>query len=117
MERIKHIYRYCIICVLVLTGCDYGMAQNVIFSASANASKIGMQDQLHVTYTLQDAKNIQQMGPENLSDFVVLAGPFQSSSSNIMIQGNNVQQTSNISWTYVLRPKHTGALTVPTLVA
>jgi len=101
----------------VLTGCNYGVAQNVVFTASANANKIGLQDQLQVTYTLQDAKNIQQMSPEGMNDFVVAAGPFQSSSSNIMIQGNNVQQTSNISWTYVLRPKHTGALAAPTLIA
>jgi hypothetical protein len=102
---------------LVLASCkDYARAQNVVFSASANASKIGDADQLQVTYTIQDANGLQSLTP-NFKDFRVLAGPFQSQSSNVEIVGNRMVQSSSISVTFILQPRHTGSVTIPPAVA
>ncbi len=98
-------------------GCS-AWAQNVVFSASASAGKIGMQDQLQVTYTIQDATNLQSVTPQGLNkDFEIVAGPFQSQSSQISYVNGRTTQTVNVSLTYVLVPKRTGTLTVPSAIA
>jgi hypothetical protein len=104
-------------CLFLLSGCS-AWAQNVVFSASASAGKIGMQDQLQVTYTIQDATNLQSLTPQGLNkDFEIVAGPFQSQSSQVSYANGRTTQTVNVTLTYVLVPKHTGNLTVPSAIA
>ncbi len=88
-------------------------AQNVVFTTNAGASKMGLNDQIEVSYTIRDAENLQTMGPGTLKDFKVVGGPFQSQSSSINIVGNRTVQTMSVSLTYVLRPLHTGNLNIP----
>lgn len=87
--------------------------QNVVFTATAEAAKMGLNDQIQVSYTIRDAENLQTMGPGNIKDFLIVAGPFQSQSSNISIIGNRTVQTMSVSLTYVLQPRHTGNLVIP----
>ena len=109
--------RYSILCLLALAGCADMVAQNVQFTTDVNANRIGQKDQLQVTYTIRDAQNVQTMGPSNLNDFDVVAGPFQSQGSNVTVVGNKMVQSVSISLTYVLQPKRTGNLTVPSAIA
>jgi hypothetical protein len=109
--------RYSFLCFIALAGCVQVLAQNVEFSTDVNTNRIGQKDQLQVTYTLRDAQNVQTMGPANLTDFDVVAGPFQSQGSNITVVGNKMVQSVSISLTYVLQPKRTGVLTVPAAIA
>lgn len=87
--------------------------QNVVFTATAGASKMGLNDQIEVSYTIRDAENLQGIGPGNLKDFVIVGGPFQSQSSNITVSGGRTVQTMSVSLTYVMQPRHTGNLTIP----
>src|ERR1043165_2647947 len=104
--------------LVLLAACSSrGAAQNVVFSAAANTSKLGVNDQLQVTYTLQDIESVQSLTPGHNRDFKVLAGPFQSQSTNMQIVGNRMIQNSSISFTFVLQPRHTGAITIPPAVA
>ena len=116
--RLSNYYRQLhLTCLFILSGCS-AWAQNVVFSASASAGKIGVQDQLQVTYTIQDATNLQSLIPQGLNkDFEIAAGPFQSQSSQISYVNGRTTQTVNVSLTYVLVPKHTGNLTVPSAIA
>ena len=49
--------------VLVLVQAFGAGAQNVVFTANTNAAKIGLQDQVEVTYTIRDAENLRTMSP------------------------------------------------------
>ncbi|RYE22345.1 MAG: protein BatD [Sphingobacteriales bacterium] len=115
---LSNYYRRLLMACMLLPMGYSAWAQNVVFSASASAGKIGVQDQLQVTYTIQDAVNLQTLTPQGLNkDFEVVAGPFQSKSSQISYTNGRTTQMVNVSLTYVLVPKHTGNLTVPSAVA
>jgi hypothetical protein len=102
---------------VLLAACSIGAhAQNVVFSANANAGKIGVADQLTVTYTIQDVEGLQSITP-SFKDFKVLGGPFQSQSSNMQVVNGRMTQSSSVSLTFVLQPRHTGRLTIPAAVA
>ncbi len=102
--------------LFLLAACGNAEAQNVVFSANANASKIGVADQLQVTYTIQDVDGLQSLNP-NFKDFKVLGGPFQSQSTNMQVVGNRMIQSSSISLTFILQAKHTGAIVIPPATA
>lgn len=103
--------------LLLLAACSAGVsAQDVVFSANANAGKIGVADQLTVTYTIQDVDGLQSITP-SFKDFKVLGGPFQSQSTNMQIVGNRMMQSSSVSLTFILQPKHTGKLVIPAATA
>lgn len=116
MERIKHISRYSILSVLLLACSCFAWAQNgVSFTASASASKMGVQDQIQLNYTISDAQNLRSLGPTggSFKDFDILGGPYQSTSTNMSIVNGHMTQSESISLSYVLKPKHTGTLTIP----
>lgn len=111
-------WRYSILCLLLLGACGRIMAQNVVFTTNASADKIGVQDQVQVSYTIQDAQNLQTLVPQNLNrDFSIVAGPYQSNNSQVSYSNGRMVQSSSISITYVLQPKHTGSLTIPSAIA
>ncbi len=86
--------------------------QNVVFTANAGAPKMGLNDQIEVSYTIRDAENLQGVGPGSFKDFKIVGGPFQAQSSSVSISGNRAVQTMSVSLTYVLQPLHTGNLNI-----
>jgi len=103
---------------LIITGvCCHTRAQNVVFTAVAQSPKIGAKDQVQVQYTIKDAQNLQSITMPSGPDFAVLAGPYQSSSTNISINGNSTVQSQSTSFTYVLQPKHEGTMNIPPVTA
>ena len=113
----KPVFYLSFIAPFLLLACGSVLAQNVVFTANASAPKIGLSDQLQVTYTIQDANNLQQVAPGSFHDFQVVGGPFQSQSTSIQMNGNRTVQSISISLTYVLQPRHTGNLAIPPAVA
>lgn len=102
--------------LLIAASCGIAVAQNVVFSANANASKLGVADQLTVTYSIQDVDGLQSLTPV-FKDFKVLGGPFQSQSSSTQIIGNRMMQSTSISLTFILQPRRTGSITIPAATA
>jgi hypothetical protein len=92
-------------------------AQNVVFSATAGANRIGVKDQVQVQYTVKDAENLQTISPPASPDFVIVQGPFQSQSSQTSVVGNRMVTSQSISLTYVLQPRREGTFTIPPAVA
>ncbi len=110
-------WRTSIVFLLVIgVGCHV-WAQNVVFTAQAGASKIGVRDNVQVQYTIRDAQNLQSITPPNSPDFNIVQGPFQSQSSSTQISGNRAITSQSISLTYVLQPKHEGIFTIPPVLA
>ena len=99
--------------ILLLLHSLTAAGQNVVFTAEAEATKIGLNDQVQVQYTIRDVQDLKGIGNDKFKDFRVVGGPFQSQSSNVSIVGNRMIQTTSLSFTYVLQPLHTGTLTVP----
>src|SRR4051812_39518731 len=97
MVLLRITWRYGLTCLLALAGCVQAVAQTVKFTTEVSAGKIGLKDQLQVTYTIRDAQNVQQMAPSLLPDFDIVAGPFQSQNSSISVIGNRAVQSVSIS--------------------
>lgn len=95
------------------------LAQNVVFSAVAGAGKMGVQDQVQVQYTIQDVNDLQSVSPsaELFKDFDIVGGPYQSWNTQVSISNGRTVQSRSLSLTYVLQPKHTGTLNIPSASA
>lgn len=100
-----------LLCVLGIL--CHTQAQGVSFVASPTTAKMGVKDQIQVTFTISNVENLADLRPNGFGDFVHVAGPFQSQSMSYI----NGTRTSSISLTYVLQPKHEGKLIVPPAVA
>lgn len=88
-------------------------AQEFVFSADVSAQRMGIRDQIQVTYTVTNMQKQAQFIPPAFKDFAVVGGPQQMQSNNTSIVGSKMVQTTSVSITYVVQPKHTGSLTVP----
>lgn len=110
-------WRYYFVFLFLAGSCRDTWAQNVVFTASASANKIGIKDQVQVQFTLRDAENPQSITSPSGNDFAIVGGPYQSTSSNTQIIGNRMVSSQAITLTYVLQPRHEGTLTIPPVVA
>jgi oxygen tolerance protein BatD len=117
MKRIKDMWRISLLSLSVIVLSCQLMAQNVVFTAVTNASKVGVKDQVQLQYTVKDAQNLQSISPGMSPDFQIIGGPYQQQSSNTSINGNRVVTSQSITLTYILQPKHEGSFTIPPAVA
>lgn len=67
--------------------------------------------QLRVQFTLNGAEG-EGFTPPKFNDFEVLAGPSVSSFSNTRIENGRTFSQSSTTYTYILSPRHKGALTI-----
>lgn len=110
LTRIKRIY---ILSMALLLAQLPAWAQELVFSANVSAQKMGVQDQIQLTYTIQNLqKQVQFMSPA-FKDFDVVGGPSQMQNTNATIVNNKMVQTVSYSFVYIVQPKHTGNLTIP----
>lgn len=116
MRILYNMWRYCSVLLLVL-GCHFAVAQNVVFTAEASGNKIGTKDQVQVTYTIRDAQNLQTVTHPSDADFIIVGGPYQSQSSNTQISNGHYVTSSAISLTYILQPRREGTFTIPPVTA
>lgn len=94
--------------VLILPAVMSG--QDISFTASAPLEVTSGQ-QFRLVYTI-NAEADSFTAPE-ISDFAVLAGPSQSSSSSIQIINNQVTRNFTITYTYTLAAYKEGTFTIP----
>lgn len=106
-------WRSSILLLLVVGSCCQAWSQNVVFVAAPSSTRIGVRDQLQITFTIRNLDNLAEMGPTGFGDFQLLQGPFQSQSVSFV----NGARTSSMSVTYVLAPKHEGKLNIPPATA
>jgi len=112
MISIAYSRTICLLSLLLAAG-----AQNIVFTANASASRIGLTDQFQITYTIQDIGESATFNTgASLKEFKVLAGPFRSQSSNMQVVGNQVMQSSSFSLTFVLQARRTGIIKLPPAV-
>lgn len=106
-------------CLLLAAGINPATAQNAVFSATAGANKMGIQDQIQVQYLIKDVPNLKTLGPkpELTNDFAIVGGPYQSSGTQMSYINGKMTRSESITLTYVLQPKRKGKLTIAAAVA
>lgn len=103
---------YLACCSIVFLFVQKAAAQGVSFTATTGSPKVGLQDQFQITFTLQDAQSVGAIKTPNFKDFKVVGGPYQSSSSNMMVSGNKMVQSQSFSVSFNLQAKHVGTFTI-----
>jgi hypothetical protein len=108
-----HIWRYSGISLMLMACSCLAIAQNGVFSLGASSGKIGVKDQLQITFTIKNIPNVKDFFPVGLeNDFNVLGGPYQGRSYNFTIINNRQVQEETITISYLLQPKHEGNLSI-----
>jgi len=85
-------------------------AQAVQFVGSAN-TVVETGEQFRLTYSL-NAEGSNFIGPA-IQNFMVLAGPSQSSSSSVQYTNGRVEQSTSLSFTFILQAVQPGTYTLP----
>lgn len=85
------------------------LAQEMVFTTTPAARKVGIQDRFQVRYSIQNGTNIQKFSLPPMTDFDVVGGPMQSQSTSYV----NGERTSSVDLTYVFKAKRKGSLVIP----
>lgn len=96
--------------LLILSSWIVRADEPVRFTASAPSTVI-MDSPFQLVYTV-NASGRDLRVPE-ITNFEILAGPFQSSSSSIQIINGRQSSSESNSYTYTLQPTKTGTFTIP----
>ena len=91
----------------------YFAGAQVKFSASITPSQIGRDEFAQLKLTVENAKEVQQINPPQLKDFVIVSGPNQESGMS-MVNGNVKKY---IALSYIIKPKGVGNFSIPSAMA
>jgi BatD DUF11 like domain len=102
----KNIFKH--ISFFILLFAELANAQS--FSASVNNTTVGLNSQFQVTFTFDgnEINSLSNFSPPNFAGFMVLSGPNQSTSMQII----NGAVSASISYSYYLQPKNIGKYTI-----
>jgi archaellum component FlaG (FlaF/FlaG flagellin family) len=89
------------------------VAQEIKFTASASATKVGLQNQFQITFKLSGSAGSEKFQLPDLKNFNIVGGPMQSSSFSSI----NGSTSSSKSYTYYLQAKATGTFTIASATA
>ena len=96
-----------IIFLLLLFNGHFANAQ-VKFYASLTPAEIGKDEYTQLKLMVENANEVQQIVPPNLSNFIIVSGPNQESGMTAI----NGAVKKYIALSYVLKPKTTGSFTI-----
>lgn len=95
-----------LIAFLTVSLLGYGQEEQTLFEAVISKNRLGLNERLRVSFEMN--KDGDLFEPPAFSDFEVLMGPSQSTSSSWI----NGKRSFSRSYTYVLRPKKQGTLKI-----
>ncbi len=99
-----------LLALILLFNATLALADEVSFTASApNAVPNGQTFQL--VYTVN--ASAKELRIPEISDFDIVAGPFQSKSSSTQIINGDITHTTTLRFTYTLLPKKEGTFSIP----
>jgi len=87
-----------------------GSLKSQTFNASVSNTTVGVNEQFQISFTFQgqDINGIRSFNPPNFNNFMVLSGPNQSTSMQII----NSSVSASRSYSYYLQPKSMGKFTI-----
>ena len=83
------------------------------FSASITPSQIGKDEFAQLKLTVENAREVQQINPPQLKDFITVSGPNQESGMSV-VNGN---VNKYIALSYIIKPKGVGNFSIPPAMA
>ena len=100
---------YFLFTLLVLLS-QFDLLAQATFSAKISPGSIGKNETAELRLMIDNARQVDEITPPSLKDFVIISGPNQESG----MESNNGVTRQYIGITYLLKPKSTGrSLPVP----
>ncbi|MDY7395952.1 BatD family protein [Aureibaculum sp. 2210JD6-5] len=84
------------------------LAQETSFKASVSKDRLGVNERLRITFTI-NKQGGDNFTPPDFKDFKVLAGPMQATSFSDF----NGKKSFEMAYSYTLQPKRKGIITIP----
>lgn len=87
-----------------------GVIKSQSFTVSADNTTVGLNDRFQVTFTFEgnDINSLSNFSPPDFAGFLVLSGPNQSTSMQII----NGAVSASLSYSFYLQPKNLGKYTI-----
>ncbi len=98
------------LCILL---CQYFSLAQAGFTAKISPVSIGKDETAELRLMIENARQVDQIIPPSLNDFIVVSGPNQESG----MESSNGVTRQYIGITYLLRPKSTGKFTIGQAIA
>lgn len=92
---------------------QYTLWAQTRFTATLSASSIGKNETAELRLMIENAREVEQIIPPSLKDFIVLSGPNQESG----MENNNGVTKQYIGYTYQLQPRAKGIFTIEPAIA
>jgi hypothetical protein len=104
------INKFAKICSLAIAILLSGFSYSQSFNASVNNTTVGLSDQVEVdfVYNGKDINGLRNFNPPNFANFLVLSGPNQSTSMQII----NGAVSGSMTYSYILQPKNLGKYSI-----
>ncbi len=102
----KKVFQKIILLFFLLTG--YFANAQIKFSASLTPAEIGKDEYTQLKLMVENANEVQQIVPPNLSNFIIISGPNQESGMTMI----NGAVKKYIALSFILKPKATGNFTI-----
>jgi len=106
-------FRYSIVFLLIIGVSCHAWAQDISFSATPSANKIGVNDPLQITFTISNVNGLKDFHPQGFGDFTPLQAPYREQSMSVGSGGSS----SSFSFIYLVKPNHEGTITIPPAIA
>ncbi|MEP7141674.1 MAG: BatD family protein [Ferruginibacter sp.] len=97
-----------ILFVLLVIVCQYNLWAQASFTATISPGSIGKNETAELRLMIENARQVGQINPPSLKDFIIVSGPNQESG----MESNNGVTRQYIGITYFIRPKSTGKFTI-----
>ncbi|MEO7768935.1 MAG: BatD family protein, partial [Ferruginibacter sp.] len=94
--------------MLLAIVCQCSLLAQATFTSKISPGSIGRNETTELRLMIDNARQVDQIVPPTLDDFIILSGPNQESG----MESNNGVTRQYIGITYILRPKSTGKLTI-----
>ena len=104
MKKLNFIF----ISLLLITACGRLFPQTL--TASVASTKVGLSDQFEVTFSFNgpDVNNVSNFKSPDFASFMILSGPNQSTSMQIM----NGAVSGSLTYSYYIQPRSIGSFTI-----
>jgi hypothetical protein len=88
-------------------------AQEFSIRAEASAQVMGIEDQIWISYTIENVNKVQFLQNPQFPNFKVVDGPQKSRGESIQFSGNQGVRIPFLTITYVVQASKTGSFTLP----
>ena len=109
MMKLKFTFFVCLLLILLSMKTE----AQVKFTAAFSPDRIGRDDVTSLSFSVENAQDIQRIIPPSLSEFIIVGGPNQSNGTNVI--NGDYKQFYSIE--YIIKPRGAGTFTVNSATA